>query len=78
MLSHLRCVLNSITFENGVKDSCYESFVTFAEKCPRESLLKEVTLYVESRFFWKKSSFKYDFLEIYEQFNMTNSTNLGS
>ena len=34
----------TITFKYGLKDSCSENFVTYAEKCPWESLLKEATL----------------------------------
>ena len=34
----------TMQFENGVKDSCSENFVIFAEKCPCESLLEEITL----------------------------------
>ena len=49
----------------SVKDSCSENFVIFAEKCQEES-----------RFFLTKLSTKYDFLEIYQIFNVTNSTNL--
>ena len=69
--------------EDGIKDSCYENLVTFAEKCPWESILEEVTLYIGSRFFFfffffeSKRLAKYDFLEIYEIFNVANSTNLG-
>ena len=60
-----------------MKNSCSENFVIFAEKCPRESLLKEVT-YIEFRFFFlTKRSAKYDFLEIYEIFSVTDSINMG-
>ena len=71
-------MFSTVKLEDGIKDSCYEDFVTFAEKCLWESLLEKVTLYVESRFFGKKYiSTKYDFLEIYKIFSVTNSTNLG-
>ena len=43
----------------------------------RDEFSEKVTLYVESRFFLKKLSTKYNFLEIYEIFNVTNNTNLG-
>ena len=68
----------TIYLEDGVKDSCSGNFVIFAEKCPWESLRKKVTLCGISLFFWLMLSVKYDFLEIYEIFNVTNSTNLGS
>ena len=47
MLSNSTCVLIyslTIQFDIGVKDSCSENFVTFPEKYPWGSLLKEVTL----------------------------------
>ena len=68
------------TIVNGDKDSCSENFVIFAEKCPWESLLIEVTLCRVSIFFERSMytcPIKYDFLEIHEIFNVTNNTNVG-
>ena len=51
MLSNLTCALSGITFEDSIKDSCYDNFVTFAEKCLWDSLLIESAWCVESQFF---------------------------
>ena len=59
------------------KDNCSEDFVIFAENYLWESLLKEVTGCRVSIFFWTICSAKYDFIEIYEIFCVTNGTNFG-
>ena len=57
-------LINNITWD-GLKDSSSENVVILAEECPWGS------------FCLTKRSAKYDFLEIYEMFNVTNSANLG-
>ena len=48
----------------------------YRKKLSDKNLLKEVSTRRVS-IFWKKSSARYDFIEIYKIFSVTNSKNIG-
>ena len=81
MLLNSICVLTySLTkcvLQDGAIDSCSKNYAIFVGKYPLWSLLSRKVQYEESQIFCMKRSTKYNFLGIYEIFNITNSPNLN-
>ena len=80
MMSNLTYVLIyslTIQLKDGVNDSCSVKVCNICRNMSVKEFTEEVILSRASIFFLTKCSAKDNFLEIYEIFNVTNSTNLG-
>ena len=76
MLPNLTCVLIYLLTKCIPGDDFKDNFVILAENSPWRSLLLRKLQNVESQFFLNEVLRQIDFLEIYEIFNITSTSNL--